>query len=33
MKIDKDHFGYEIELLNGLELKFDKKGQLVNVDD
>ena len=33
VKIDKEHFGYEIELLNGLELKFDKKAQLVNVDD
>ena len=33
VKIDKETFGHEIELSNGLELKFDKKGKLVNVDD
>ena len=33
VKIDKETFGHEIELASGLELKFDKKGKLVNVDD
>ncbi len=33
VKIDKELFGYEIELLNDLELKFDKNGRLVNIDD
>jgi hypothetical protein len=31
--IDKEHFGTEIELNNDLELRFDKKGQLMNIDD
>ena len=33
VKIDKELFGYEIELQNDLELKFDKNGRLVNIDD
>lgn len=33
VKIDKETFGHEIELASGLELKFDKKGKQVNVDD
>lgn len=33
MKIDKERFGYEIELANGLELKFTKQGALMEVDD
>ena len=33
VKIDKELFGYEIELLNDLELKFDKNGRLVHIDD
>ena len=32
-KIDKERFGYEIELSNGLELKFNKAGQLLSMDD
>ena len=32
-KIDKERNGYEIELSNGLELKFNKKGFLTEVDD
>ena len=33
VKIDKERYGYDVELSNDLELKFNKKGQLVNVDD
>jgi len=32
-KIDKERKGYEIELSDGLELKFDKNGALISVDD
>ena len=32
-KIDKERYGYEIELSNDLELKFNKKGQLFAIDD
>lgn len=32
-KIDKDYFGYEVELANGLELKFNKQGLLREMDD
>jgi hypothetical protein len=32
-KIDKERYGYEIELSNDLELKFDKRGNLMNIDD
>ena len=33
VKIDKEHFGYEIELGNDLDLKFDKNGKFLRVDD
>ena len=33
VKIDKDRNGYEVELSNNLELKFNRHGQLVNMDD
>ncbi|MBQ9556399.1 MAG: PepSY-like domain-containing protein [Muribaculaceae bacterium] len=33
LKIDKEHNGYEIELANGLELKFNNEGALMEVDD
>ena len=32
-KIDKKRYGYEIELSNDLELKFDKYGKLIGFDD
>ncbi|MBQ7750619.1 MAG: PepSY-like domain-containing protein [Bacteroidales bacterium] len=31
--IDKEPYGFEVELLNGLELKFNKDGNLIRVDD
>lgn len=33
VKIDKERYGYDIELSNDLELKFNKKGQLMSIDD
>ena len=33
VKIDKEPFGYEIELANDLELTFDKNGRLRHIDD
>ena len=33
LKIDKERYGYEIELANGLELKFNNQGILMDVDD
>jgi hypothetical protein len=33
VKIDKEPYGHEIELISDLELKFDKKGKLITVDD
>lgn len=33
VKIDKERYGFEIELLNDLELKFDKNGKMIRVDD
>ena len=33
VKIDKEHYGYDVELSNELELKFNKQGQLMNIDD
>lgn len=33
VKIDKERYGYEIELSNDIELKFDKRGNLMNIDD
>ena len=32
-KIDREHYGYEIELSNGLDLKFDKSGHFMGIDD
>lgn len=33
LKIDKERYGYEVELANGLELKFNKQGVLTEMDD
>lgn len=33
VKIDKERYGYEIELSNDLELKFNKQGHLLYIDD
>ncbi|MBP5570976.1 MAG: PepSY-like domain-containing protein [Prevotella sp.] len=33
VKIDKERYGYEVELSNDMDLKFDKQGQLVDIDD
>ena len=33
LKIDKEHDGYEVELANGLELKFNKQGVFTGMDD
>jgi hypothetical protein len=33
IKIDKKYSGYEIELNNGMELKFDKNGNFLAIDD
>ena len=33
VKIDKEHYGYEVELSNGIELKFTADGQLLAYDD
>ena len=33
VKIDKEHYGYEVELANGLELKFNEQGVLTEMDD
>ena len=32
-KIDKEPFGYDIEINNGLELKFAANGTLLGIDD
>ena len=32
-KIDKENRGYEVDLANGLELKFNKQGALIEMDD
>lgn len=32
-KIDKERNGYEIELSNGLDLKFNRQGLLIEIDD
>ena len=32
IKIDKERYGYEVELSNGLEKKFNRHGQLMEVD-
>ena len=33
LKIDKDNNGYEVELANGLELKFNQQGALMELDN
>ena len=33
VKIHKEHYGYEIELNNGMELSFDRSGQFMGMDD
>ena len=33
VKIDKERYGYDIELSNDLELKFNKSGQMLSIDD
>lgn len=33
IKIDKDNMGYDIELTNGMELKFDQSGNFIGMDD
>lgn len=33
VKIDKEHYGYEVELSNDLELKFSPNGMLLNIGD
>lgn len=33
VKIDKERYGYDVELANNLELKFNKQGALMEVDD
>lgn len=33
VKIDKERYGYEIELSNDFELKFDHQGNLLSIDD
>ena len=33
LKIDKERNGYEVELANGLELKYNKQGVLTEMDD
>ena len=32
-KIDKERYGYEVELANGLEMKFNQQGMLMEMDD
>ena len=32
-KIDKERYGYEIELSNDIDLKFNKQGALIGMDD
>jgi hypothetical protein len=33
VKIDKEHYGYEVQLSNDIELKFTADGQLLAYDD
>ena len=33
VKIDKERYGYKVELSNDLELKFNKSGLLISIDD
>ena len=32
-KIDKERYGYEIELSNDVDLKFNNQGQIIGFDD
>lgn len=32
-KIEKNRFSYEVELINGIDLKFDSKGKFIKIDD
>jgi len=32
-KIEKKRFGYDVELINGLDLEFDSKGNFKRIDD
>lgn len=32
-KIDRDKYSWEVELSNGLEIKFDRKFQVIDIDD
>lgn len=31
-EVNKEHYGYEIEVNNGLELKFDSEGKFIGID-
>ena len=33
VKIHREHYGYEIELSNGMELSFDRQGHFMGMDD
>ncbi|MDR1341396.1 MAG: PepSY-like domain-containing protein [Prevotellaceae bacterium] len=33
VEVNKEHYGYEIELSNGTELKFNSKGEFIRIDD
>lgn len=33
VKIEKKHYGYDVELNNDLDLKFDKNGDFLRIDD
>ena len=33
VKIDKERYGYDVELANDIELKFNKQGALIGMDD
>ena len=33
VKIDKERYGYEIELSNDIDMKFDKQGTIIGMDD
>ena len=32
-KIDRDKYTWEVELSNGLEIKFDRNFQVIDIDD
>jgi hypothetical protein len=33
VKIDKERYGYDVELSNGAEMKFNKQGACIGYDD